>query len=199
MIEPYGIWWPDFETGGSETINYMFGRVNDVDVATALVRTKGIAVQAGGHCGLWPRQLAKHFSHVFTFEPIPDMYGCLLLNTKHLHNVSSFNAALGAEHGGTLKFSERRSGRSKADPEGDIEVPVHAIDSLELPRCDLIYLDVEGYELEALKGAAKTIASFRPIIVTEILKGKQEEVTSWASSIGYSRAGKAHNDWIWQP
>ena len=46
-------------------------------------------------------------------------------------------------------------------------VPVVTIDSLELNDCQFIKLDIEGMEIEALHGAAATIAAFRPMLYVE--------------------------------
>lgn len=47
------------------------------------------------------------------------------------------------------------------------KVPVVTIDGLQLPRCDLLKVDVEGMELPVLRGAADTIRKFRPILYVE--------------------------------
>jgi hypothetical protein len=48
-------------------------------------------------------------------------------------------------------------------------VPVYRIDDLGLDVCDLIVLDIEGYELEALTGARETLAQHRPVVMLEDL------------------------------
>jgi len=45
--------------------------------------------------------------------------------------------------------------------------PTLMIDDLKLNHCDLICLDVEGYETPALIGACQTIEKHSPIILTE--------------------------------
>ena len=45
--------------------------------------------------------------------------------------------------------------------------PSIIIDNLNLPGCDLIQLDVEGYELNALLGAEKTIKKYYPVLCVE--------------------------------
>lgn len=194
----YKLWWPDFEVTRDAICDYMLKRVNDVDVAMSFVRTRGIAVQAGGHVGLFPRQLAKHFSYVFTFEMIPSTAECLQLNTQAYPNIITQQAALGPTDG-EVRCTARHSGQSRLDEAGDITVPQVTIDSLKLPRCDLIYLDVEGAELLALEGAKETIEKFRPILTLEVLPGRQETTFEWARANNYTPTKRVHGDWIFLP
>ena len=45
-------------------------------------------------------------------------------------------------------------------------VPVATIDSLELPRCGLLKVDVEGHELDVLRGALRMLEARRVRLVT---------------------------------
>jgi len=42
------------------------------------------------------------------------------------------------------------------------------IDSLQLPRVDFIKIDVEGHELEVLRGSRETLEKYHPILMVEI-------------------------------
>jgi FkbM family methyltransferase len=44
------------------------------------------------------------------------------------------------------------------------------IDSLKLPRIDFIKIDVEGMEMEALIGAAESVAQSKPALLIESIK-----------------------------
>lgn len=191
-----GLWWPEFETGYQDVEDYIVFRMTDAEVPLKHVRTKGICVQAGGHVGLFPRQLSKHFSFVHTFEPGAEMFAALEHNTEKYANIIRHNYALGAASS-LVPFEHRRSGRSKVNIDGDQnhKVRQETLDALALPRCDLIYLDVEGYELEVLKGAAKTIEKFRPVITLEVLKGRDQETTDFMTALKYYRVDRVHSDW----
>jgi FkbM family methyltransferase len=53
-------------------------------------------------------------------------------------------------------------------------VPVTVIDRLNLPRLDILKLDIEGMELDALAGARNTINKYKPIIFVEtFIVGRQ--------------------------
>jgi hypothetical protein len=53
-----------------------------------------------------------------------------------------------------------------AGPGADI-VPLRTVDSLQLAACSLIKADVEGMEIDVLRGATQTIAQFRPLIYVD--------------------------------
>jgi FkbM family methyltransferase len=66
-------------------------------------------------------------------------------------------------------------------------VPIQklALDSLELPRVDLIKIDVEGMELEALEGARQTIEKNRPVLLVESIKAGDELLSAWLQARDY--------------
>ncbi len=49
-----------------------------------------------------------------------------------------------------------------------VEVPVRTIDSYALDGVQVIKMDVEGREVSAIEGAAKTFAKYRPVLLVEI-------------------------------
>jgi len=51
-----------------------------------------------------------------------------------------------------------------------VSVPQHTLDSYHFENVDIIKIDVEGYELEVLKGADQTIATNRPIVQVECVE-----------------------------
>lgn len=68
-------------------------------------------------------------------------------------------------------------------------VPVRAvsIDSLALPRLDLLKIDVERMEMAVLAGARQTIRQHLPIIFVERLKIREAELDAVLAEYGYRR------------
>lgn len=66
-------------------------------------------------------------------------------------------------------------------------VPVQklALDDLKLPRVDLIKIDIEGMEMEALQGARESIERCRPILLIEQIKSAREDLRAWLIERGY--------------
>ena len=125
-------------------------------------------IQAGGNQGMYPRLLSQHFEHVCTFEPDPLNFHCLVVNCQS-EKIYKAQAALGAETGliKVQRHSMNNVGMHTVSTDGECHVPMTTIDSLKLPTCGFIMLDVERYELEALKGGLETIERCKPLIQCE--------------------------------
>ena len=68
-----------------------------------------------------------------------------------------------------------------------------SIDALALPRVDLVKLDIEGMEMEALAGAAQTIARSHPIFLVETIKAGRENLRAFFEAHGYKMADAGIN------
>ena len=139
------------------------------------------------------------FQTVYTFEPDPVLFQCLTRNIDY-PNVVKIQACLGNERKlvGTKNDAAPSCGGTHIDERNGI-IPTIFIDDLNLPRCDLIHLDIEGYEFNALRGGLKTIERCKPIIVLEYFeqwlsrfRTNIEEIESLLRSIGYSHVGLSY-------
>ena len=65
-----------------------------------------------------------------------------------------------------------------------------SIDQLGLNNCDLIHLDIEGGEYDALMGAEQTIKRFSPLICLEWFQN-QEKLADLMESWNYKDIGMA--------
>jgi FkbM family methyltransferase len=70
-------------------------------------------------------------------------------------------------------------------PEKTIQTRLLTIDSLNLPRIDLIKIDVEGMELSALHGGVLSIQKFKPIMIIERIKVNEQELKNFLVNVGY--------------
>ena len=158
-----GYYWPK---SSLNTLQASKETLNMDTVLLPLCIKKNVMVQAGGNCGLTIKPFASVFKHVYTFEPDPVNFLCLTLNVDS-PNVYKFQCCLGDEHK-TIKLDNYFATDSGAYfVNGDGIIPTLLIDDLNLTECDLIMLDVEGYELHALNGAIETIKKYEPVICIE--------------------------------
>jgi FkbM family methyltransferase len=152
-----------------------------------------VVVQAGGGCGMYPRLLSNIFDVVYTFEPCESSFYCLVHNCYN-RKIIKFNAAVGPERGlvTMVSINEHNRGTARVEEKGNSYIPMIPIDSIPYGYCDLLMLDVEGFEGEALKGAMETIHKFNPVIFAE--RGWQ--VTEWIKNLGYEEVDKSVADTI---
>lgn len=178
----------------------VFDTTTDLNHAYKHCRGFDTVVQAGGNMGVWPWKMAQRFKHVYTFEPDPACFPYLVDNTIGTPGLVAFNYALFSSSGTCRIVSEhgRNMGAQYIAPGSDI--PTMTIDSLDLLACDLIYLDIEGAENEALLGAQQTISEFHPVVAIED-KGlsarfgtQQGHIEKWLESYGYSVVARPHRD-----
>ena len=155
----------------------------------------GSVIQAGGNCGVYPLLYTELFDLVYTFEPDPLSFFCLVNNCQ-LDNITKFNAALGDQNGLIAMKEVQSNNRGMNKIEGTNQsgcyTPIVTIDSFEFKDVSLIQLDLEGYEVQAIKGATNTIQTYKPVIILECgdqnnpsdLKHRNE-VFEMMKSIGY--------------
>lgn len=169
--------------------------VNGKDKFLGNVKEKKLVVQAGGNCGMYARFYGNYFEEVYSFEPSPVNFLCLERNCQgkkyHLYPV-----ALGEKSGNcVITLPKRRfknTGVYQVIERDDGNIPIISIDSLRLNRCDLIHLDIEGFEPHALRGAAQTIEKYRPVIILEAGHGAEVIET-----MNYKLLEKLDMDWIY--
>ena len=64
-------------------------------------------------------------------------------------------------------------------------VDMVTLDSFELPRVDIMKIDVEGMEADVLQGAAETLRRCRPILFVEHAKSDYPSLTQLIADFGY--------------
>ena len=147
----------------------------DVSVKNLLGGNKVNVIVDGG---AFKGDTAKTFLNVFpevktiyAVEPDPRSFSKLSASTKD-SRVLPVNAALSSSKGVALFSSSSSrgagiSGRSRRSE--TVSVETTTVDELlSGKRCDLLKLDVEGDEREALNGAKETIKEFAPCLVISL-------------------------------
>ena len=193
------LWWPRYDANPIKCLNKVRSQIGAVDATVRLCRGSGLCIQAGGHAGLWPERLAKCFKRVLTFEPEPALFECMRRNLTGVENVEMHCLALGREPAKVRMVPFHSAGSWRVADDGTYPVRQTSVDALELPACDALILDIEGYEAEALAGAAKTIAKFRPVLHLEVLPRSRAAIEAKVAEFGYRRVHRIHADEIFVP
>lgn len=206
IVKRGDVWWPAKD---SECNAVTLQETLDIAPILEHVPRRDWCVQAGGNVGLWPKALKKHFKTVATFEPDALNFKCMSLNVPDVPGLQRHNAALSNTTGrGALKRDVGNCGSYYIDPVSSAdEFPVVTIDSLNLPGLDLLQLDIEGSEYNALLGGEQTIRRYHPtVVVEEKALGQRFGVANDAipclmNTLGYIIAAHIGRDvvYTWQP
>ncbi|NYE56939.1 FkbM family methyltransferase [Carboxydothermus ferrireducens] len=139
-----------------------------------------IVFDVGACEGLFTYKIKDKVSKVFLFEPIPDLSNALGLTFKNeIANgkVKIFNFGLGSENLNDVIFNinTENIGGSSFEKQGinqsenyKIFTSIRTLDSFideykkEINKIDLIKVDIEGFEINFLKGATRAIEKYKP-------------------------------------
>src|SRR5688572_5898823 len=126
MKQINGIWFPDHEEHFQQwAVGRPYGKwtyqKSKLDTVMQFVRSRKVAVDVGGHCGLWSKEMVNMFDHVHAFEPISVHRDCFSLNVKK-DNYSLYPYALGEKDAMVgMHTTQGSSGDSWVKPGTDVE------------------------------------------------------------------------------
>lgn len=171
-------------------------------------KRKQVCVQAGGFVGYYTKIYAEIFDIVYTFEPNPLNFYCLNKNVQNI-NVIKFQSCLGDSHqlvNMALPVSHIKKGVNTGTYHiaGKGNIPTLLIDDLNLDICDLIHLDIEGFEINAINGATNTINKYHPTICLEINSALRnfnysvDAVFNLMQELNYVQVDHVNEDYVFQ-
>jgi len=161
------------------------------------------AIDVGANIGNHSLYFASLYSEVYAFEPNPLAYEMLKINSKFFAqngNVFPIKKAVGAGVG-VVRFisQEKNIGGSRiagclndaAPADEVIKVESTSLDEFDFPnrrKVGILKLDVEGYELEVLRGASQILKEHKPLVLFEHAPARAKdgaEVLSFLQEHGY--------------
>lgn len=165
MKQVNGIWFPDSETHMTSFVERDGSyQKHTLDVAVSFCDQKRVALDIGGHCGLWSMHLENQFDEVNAFEPVEDHKQCFLRNTK---KTNLYGIALGAENGECMMHIEPdNTGHTHVNETG-VLVPQRRLDEFHFDSVDFMKIDCEGYEFYVILGGKETILENKPVMCVE--------------------------------
>jgi FkbM family methyltransferase len=182
---------------GKALIDYGEYGEGEIKVFEQLLQPGDVVIDVGANIGALSvpmGQLVGKTGKVIAFEPgdnnVELLEANLAANTECDFTIMHY--AAGAEHG-EVTVAQVASPTLWRKPEKDfhllgpeIKVKVIPIDDLDLPRCKLIKIDVDGMEAEVIRGMDQTIRRCRPFIYIENEQpGKQAELIAELTKRGY--------------
>ncbi len=178
----------------------------DKRVYLSFIRPGDVVLDVGANVGahtVFFSHLVEKRGRVISFEPIPDNLAALhrlVARRSRFDNVTVVETAvgnpaapgaeieIGAPAGDLTQASLRPQKAGSWRASSDVRTFVCRFSRLDeteeltqLPGIDFLKVDVEGGELDVLKGAARMIKKHRPLIYCEVYE-------RWTSAFGYSPA-----------
>ena len=132
-------------------------------------------VDIGAWCGTWTLSMQQYAKNIHCYEPNNLHYGCLARNITPCSHVESYNQAVGNEDG-FVKLTEESATQNTRVLLEKGETKINKLDSLGYKDVDFIKIDVEGLEMEVLKGAARTLDNVEYLMIE--LNGNSEKYGS---------------------
>lgn len=135
-------------------------------------RDDEVYVDGGSYDGdtirLFLKRVGGKFSRVIAFEPDHGTYVRLKANFSEEPKVETMNAGL-HRRAGVLRFDNAGTRGSIFTEMGNFEIPVVGLDEiLTGDRVTLIKMNIEGSELEALRGAYASIKQWAPKLAISV-------------------------------
>ena len=138
------------------------------------VRGGGSIIDIGANVGVHTRFLSQPEKVVHAFEPNPEVLPLLEFNVADCSRVTIHPLALSSQPGNLRLSAARDWNKGTASFEADTategtDVVVTTLDLMldQVSPVGAIKIDVEGHEVEVLKGATETIERFRPVVAIE--------------------------------
>jgi FkbM family methyltransferase len=163
-----------------------------------------IGFDIGAHRGYWTLLYQKRVlpgGIIFAWEPDPKNYQMLLVNLAKKAFVydSASAGGLARKHSPLSIQGLRRRDRlfspkvQMGENGHTLAVSVDSlVESLSLPRLDWIKIDIEGAEVEALKGAMKTLSRYKPTLWIAF-RDTLEELKRVLAEADYEIRGEVHH------
>ncbi|WP_454718009.1 FkbM family methyltransferase [Caulobacter segnis] len=183
---------------------------DELDLLGQLIRPGQTVLDVGANMGTHTLAFCNFVGptgRVHAFEPQRIMYQAMVASValNSWANVHAYMNLVGAKKGAMrlpgIRYDEpsnfgmmtlapdrdRAETLSYLDDEPGEEVAMITVDSLNLPACHLIKIDVEGMEIDVLRGAAKTIKAHRPLIYMECQPDdRSKSALKLLKSMGYA-------------
>jgi FkbM family methyltransferase len=163
---------------GKSLENYGEFSEGEHDLFRQIVHPGDVAIEVGANIGSLTVPLARlvgSSGRIIAFEPQRSVFQTLCANIalNSLDNVECHWKAVGSAAGEIVvpvldpSQTTNFGGLGLGEYQRGERVPVATIDSLELPRCALLKVDVEGMELEVFRGAKRTLDRCQPVLYFE--------------------------------
>ena len=143
-------------------------------------------IDVGAWCGTWSKAIEPFAKKVIAFEPDKVHFECLQRNCTI--NCDPRMEAVGAEVMEVSLTEDNFTQAKRVNEKGNIRMI--NLDYMNYQDVDMIKIDVEGYEMQVLKGATKTLENIKYLMIelnnnTKKYGSNNIEIENYISSLGF--------------
>ena len=158
-------------------------------------------VDVGAWCGTWTLSMQQYAKNIHCYEPNNLHYGCLARNITPYNHVESYNQAVGNEDG-FVKLTEESATQNTRVLLEKGKTKINKLDSLGYKDIDFIKIDVEGLEMEVLKGAARILENVEYLMIelngnSERYGSSKKDIKEHLKSLGFKILFKSWPDIVY--
>ena len=184
----------------------------ELKVLTHLLKDDSVFIDIGANIGLYSLRATdkiKEKGEVIGFEPFIENFKQL---KKHVvsNNLSTIitieNVAIGESEGKLqLYYSDKIQNRGMVSAVYQENAKSYEVEMMRLDdycahkninTINCVKIDVEGYEMNVLKGMTNVLLQFQPILLLEILEENTEQIESFLSNFGYVKYYISDNGFV---
>ena len=146
-------------------------------------------IDIGAWCGTWSMVMQEFAENINCYEPNKTHFECLEKNLAQYNHINLYNNAIGGSNGFVKLTDDPATQNTRVIYEtGDTSI--YTLDHLNLNDVEMIKIDVEGLEMEVLKGATQTLENVQFIMIELNNNSKRYgssnlEIESYLKDIGY--------------
>jgi len=167
----------------------------EVDLFRRLSDPAKATLDIGANAGVYSMYLCRFARQLYCFEPLPWLADGMKKTFVATTNVKVENCALGSKNeSATIRIPVTQNRRcdtrsslarnqddqvingEKVTEIEELQVAVKRLDDFRFPNIGFIKMDVEGFELEVLKGARETIQQNLPVMFIEIEQRHHKDI-----------------------
>lgn len=173
---------------------------NELKYLAKIYQGGNTAIDVGANEGLFSYVMSKHFTKVYAFEINDELTG--YLEAYNPGNIEIINKGLSSKSGDAILYIPVRQhdgyaliGYASLAPGNYPDTTKHIkknvslciLDELNIANVEFIKIDVEGHELEVLKGSLQTLIQYRPVVLVEIKDENLEDVFHFFTELEFKK------------
>lgn len=167
----------------------------EISIISNIVNRNSTIIDIGANIGNHSLAFSKFSKKIYSFEAHPKTFQVLKFNCSNIKKIKLYNIGI-SDKSGVLYFKNTKTdniGGRKLSQFGNIKSKINKLDDIINPKkkIDLIKLDVEGHEYQALIGMKKIIKNNKSFLFIEFCENnfaKRKKIIKLLENYGYTKA-----------